>query len=213
MQIRVRHFQFTADAVETHLTVCLLERERMRGRHFLSVYQPLVHAPEVRMLQRHAEIIHEPRDERELLGRTDGAAKADGIVRRGLPPRADVFERLGEIKFLQRVVEHDAEARAREFQHRLRGEPCGVGDEIVFERGVIPPVGRDGTELAWHGRRKTRLPSDCKWKPVMRGSRTRRLSSASWLFHEHETGKSRNLPAGKPALRGFEIGRRLRLPG
>jgi hypothetical protein len=50
------------------------------------------------VLERKPEFVDQPGDERELLGRADRAADADGVVRRGLLPGCDVFQGLGETK-------------------------------------------------------------------------------------------------------------------
>ncbi len=96
------------------------------------------------------ELVHEARDERELLGRADRAADAHGIVRGALLPRGDVFERFGEIEILERVVEDDPEAGAGELLDIARREAGDFVDEVLFEGGVVPPIGGDGAEFARH---------------------------------------------------------------
>ncbi len=68
--------------------------------------------------KRQANLIHEASDKWQLLRRADRPADADGIVRRRLLPRGDVFERLGQIEIFQRIVEHDAKARPRSCRNR-----------------------------------------------------------------------------------------------
>ena len=76
MEVRVRHPQLRADAIEAELPIGLLERERVIAAGFASVHDPLVHPPEVRVREREPELVDEPRDERQLLGRPDRPADA-----------------------------------------------------------------------------------------------------------------------------------------
>ena len=102
------------------------------------------------MFQRDSEFIDQPCDERELLCGADGPADADGVVRRGLTPRVDVFKRFSEVKILKRVVHDDLESWARKLAQITLGEARGVVDEVCVEGGIIPPVGGDVAEFAWH---------------------------------------------------------------
>jgi hypothetical protein len=65
-------------------------------------------------------------------------------------PGSDVFQGLGEIKLFERVVHDHLEPRPGKLEHLLRREGGGVADDFRVERGVIPPIGGDGTEFAWH---------------------------------------------------------------
>ena len=150
MQILVRHDEVATDSTEAHFAIGFFEREWMSGRGFFAVQTPFVHAPEVRGFDREAEVIHNSRDERELFGRANRAADADRIIGRGLFPCVDVFERFGEIKIFERVVEHDFEAGARELEHFFGRKARGFFDDVVVEGGVIPPIGSDGADLSGH---------------------------------------------------------------
>src|SRR2546425_584357 len=97
-----------------------------------------------------SQIVHQPRDERQLFRWPNRSADADRVVLSRLLPRVDVFERLREIKFLKRVVEDDFESGPGEFEHLLRRQTCGRLNDFLVERGVIPPIGSDGAEFS-HG--------------------------------------------------------------
>ena len=115
MDVLLRRPQLAVDAVEAQLHVGLGEAERVRRVDGLAVLDPLVHAPEVGVALRQVQSdgVDDPRDQRQLLGRPDRSADAGRIVGRALPPGFDVFERLGEIELLERVVEVNGEARPR----------------------------------------------------------------------------------------------------
>src|SRR6185369_6196619 len=74
MEVRIRHGEFLPDAAEAHFAIRLLERERMRDGRFLAVEEPFVHTPEMRGTNIQAEIVHKPRDERQLFGGTNRTA-------------------------------------------------------------------------------------------------------------------------------------------
>src|SRR5712692_5878318 len=122
----------------------------MGGRHLAPFMKPLVHAPEMRGLQRKIQFIDQPRDQRQLFGQPNRSANADRIVGGGLLPSGDVFEGFGQVEFLERVVKYDAKPGPRQPQHLLRGEARGGVDDFVVERRVIPPVRSDRAGLAWH---------------------------------------------------------------
>ena len=63
----------------------------------------------------------------------------------------DTLEDFYLAEALEYVVENYFEAGPREPEHLLRREARGGLDDVVVERGVIPPVGGDGAEFAWHG--------------------------------------------------------------
>ena len=93
----------------------------------LAVLDPFVHAPEMACFSVESERVDDAGDQRQLLGRADRAADAGGVVGRRLLPGVDVFERLGEVKIFERVVEVDGEARARKLQQRsFSVSPRGV---------------------------------------------------------------------------------------
>ena len=139
MQVGGGHPQFRPDAVEEQLAVGAFERQRMRRGHFPAVDDPFIHAPEVRVLQRHVQRIDETRHERKLLGRADGSADAHGNVCRRLLPRGDVLERFGKVELLERVVEHDAEPGPGQLPHVFGREPGRIREEVMVERRVVPP--------------------------------------------------------------------------
>src|SRR5688572_20736790 len=103
--------------------------------------------------------VDDARHERQLLGGTDWPADADGVVVRALAPRAYVFERLGEVELLERVVQDDAEAGTGEAREIARRQPGRLVDQGGVEGRVVPPVGRDRTEFARH--RWHQVSSDC----------------------------------------------------
>ena len=107
VEIGLGHPQLGPDTVEADFAVGPLEREGMTDGHLAAVFMPLVHAPEMGVPQIETEFVHEPRHERQLLRRPDWSADADRIVGSRLPPGRDVFERLGEVEILERVVEDD----------------------------------------------------------------------------------------------------------
>jgi hypothetical protein len=84
--------------------------------HRLPVLNPLVHAPEVRVVQFQIERVHDAGDKRQLLRGADGAANADGVVGRGLLPGANVFQRFGAIELFESIVDCDFKAVARKFK-------------------------------------------------------------------------------------------------
>ena len=79
-----------------------------------------------------------------------GPQMPTGIIGRGLLPGVRCIRAPRPVKFLERVVDHDSESRPRKFQHRFGREARRGGDDLVVERRVIPPIGGDGTEFAWH---------------------------------------------------------------
>lgn len=88
--------------------------------------------------------------ERELFRRPDRAADPDRVVVRALTPGMHVFERLGKIELLERVVHDDGETRARQPDEIARSQPGDFVDQVGIERGVVPPVGGNGTEFSRH---------------------------------------------------------------
>lgn len=122
----------------------------MRRRRFFAIEKPFVHAPEMRGMKFQAEGVDHARDEGELFRRPNRTTDANGIVGRGLFPSGNIFERFGTIKILQRVVENNFETGARELEKFFRRELGGFSDDVVVERGVIPPIRSDGTEFAGH---------------------------------------------------------------
>src|ERR1035438_2317636 len=122
----------------------------MRGRRLSAIEIPFVHAPEMPRPDIKGEVVHETRHQRELFRRPNRPADAYRVVGRGLLPGGDVFERLGQVKLFERVVEHDLEAGPRQLEHLLGRQGSGVTDDGVVERGVIPPIGGYGTEFTWH---------------------------------------------------------------
>ena len=95
-----------------------------------------------------------PRDERQLLGRADRPADADRIVVGALPPRVDVFERLGEVELFERVVEDDLEARAGTGAQIARREPGGFVDQIG-DRASCSPTSPGAIALEFTGHRSS----------------------------------------------------------
>ena len=128
----------------------------MTGGGFPAVQEPFVHAPKVSGAEWDLQFIHQAGHEGQLLRGTDRTADAHGVIRGGLAPGGDIFQRLGEVKILQRVVKYHLETGPRKFLHPGRGQRDGRLDEVVFQRGVIPPIGGDGTDFAGHG-----FPSSC----------------------------------------------------
>ena len=100
------------------------------------------------LAQIHVRGIDDLGHEGQLLGGADGAADAGGVVGRGLLPSVDVFEGLGAVEVFERVVEDDLEAGAGQLQEFLRRELRSGGEEGGVERGVVPPGGGEGREVA-----------------------------------------------------------------
>ena len=138
------------DAVETQLAIRALEAERMRRPALPCLWpiEPFVHPPEMCRAHVEPQRVDDARDERQLLGGTDRPADADRVVIRALAPRLDVFERLGEVELLERVVQDDAEAGAREPREIVRCQPGRLVDRPGIERRVVPPVGRDAPTIS-----------------------------------------------------------------
>ena len=114
MEVGVGHDKVRPNAAETELAVGPFEGEGMVGRNLSSVHVPLVHAPEVGVVQLHIQRVDDAGDQRQLFGGTDGAADARGIVRRRLSPRVDVLQRLCKVELLESVVHRDRETRPAE---------------------------------------------------------------------------------------------------
>jgi hypothetical protein len=98
--------ELTVNAVEAQVAIGFGEAQRVRDRHGLALFDPLVHAPEMGIVLREVQIqcVDQPRNQGQLLGRSDRAANAGRIVRRALPPGFDVLQRLGEIELFERIV-------------------------------------------------------------------------------------------------------------
>lgn len=148
MQIRIRHHEFFVDLVEAHLAIAFLERQRMGDRHRLAIDHPLVHAPEVGMMQLESHGVHHAGDQRKLLGGTDRPTDTRRIVRRRLLPGIDVFQSLGTVEILEGVIEHHLEPGARQLQQLLGRELGCRRNDVFIKGGEIPPVGGKGAEAA-----------------------------------------------------------------
>ena len=96
------------------------------------------------------QLVDQPGDERQLLGRADRAADAGRVVGRRLPPGRDVFQRLGQIEIFERVVELDGEAWPGQPEQIVGRQPRGVVQDRRIERRVIPPI-RGNAALRTHG--------------------------------------------------------------
>ena len=153
MQLRVRHAEFLLHAVKAELAVGSLKRQRMLQSDFLLgvLVIPFIHAPEVAVFDRYAEIIDQTRHQRELLRGPDRPANARRIVRRGLLPGVDVLQRLGQVKVLQGVKHHHFEAGAGELAQIPFSKPGGIVDKVIFQRGVVPPLRCDMADFTRHG--------------------------------------------------------------
>jgi XTP/dITP diphosphohydrolase len=125
----------------------------------LGILNPFVHRPEVRVLERNIEVIDKTRHERQLLGRPDWAANSCMIPRRCLTPGIDIFERFGEIKFFESIMENNLKTGARKLEHVSRGQFGGILEDVVLQGGVIPPIRRDRTDFSWHAK-VLRIPSE-----------------------------------------------------
>ena len=153
MQVLFRDAEAFVDPVEAEFLVCFGKRERMVRVHGLAVDHPLIHPPEmgVVLLEIDPEGVDHLRHNGELLSRPDWSADASWIVRRALPPGVDVFQRLGGVELLHRVIEVDCKTGAREALEFLLIDPRGIGEEFGFECRVIPPGGSEFTDWSWHG--------------------------------------------------------------
>ncbi len=148
MQVLIRHHQLAIDPIKAHLTIAPLEGQRMRDRRHLAIDDPLVHAPEMRVMKFQPKLIDHPCDQWELLGRANGSAEAYRIVRRRLFPSTDVFQRLRAVELFQRLVEDDLESGAGKTKQRFRRESGGFINDRGVQRGVVPPGWGERTEFS-----------------------------------------------------------------
>ena len=145
------HTQFGADAVEAELHISLGEAQGEVDSGGFVAESPLVHAPEVGILQAQAGGVDDLGDQRKLFGGADGAADTAGIVGSGFLPGVDVFQSLSAVELLIGVEDIDLEAGT------LKGLQivdidlgCFVKD-LTVKSGVIPPVGGNLGKCA-HGK-------------------------------------------------------------
>jgi len=143
MQVLFRHAQPRADAIETQLAVCPLEAQRVGLRHRLPIDGPFIHAPEMRVAQVELQLVDHPRHQGELLGRPNRPTDPRRAAFTGLIPRRNIFQRLSQVKILQRVVKPDLEARASELQQVIHSQARCVIQDGAVEGGVVPPLGGD----------------------------------------------------------------------
>src|SRR4051812_44510366 len=142
--MRLRHAEVGANALEAEFAVGAFEGERVFGGNGFVVFEPFVHAPEVGGFEIEFEFIDEAGNEGELFGGTDWAADAGWIVGRRGAPGVNVFEGFGEVEVFEGIVENNLEAGAGKLEEIVGGEFGDVTEEVVFEGGVVPPVGGDG---------------------------------------------------------------------
>ena len=117
----------------------------------LPVFDPFVHAPEMRVRAASSpSAFTMPRDERQLLGRPDRPADADGIVGRRLLPGADVLQRFGADKTL-RACRRCATSKPgpRQLQRSSRVSRAASASSAI-ERRVVPPIRRDFADRSGH---------------------------------------------------------------
>src|SRR5205085_1392796 len=98
VEVFFRNRELLINAVEAKLHVGFRERKRVGYRDGFALFDPFVHAPEMRIVQLEADAVHDSCDQRKLFRRTDRTADAGRVVRRRLPPGFDVFEGLGEVE-------------------------------------------------------------------------------------------------------------------
>ncbi len=153
MQLAVWHDQLFLDAVKAEFTVGFFKGKRVIHADFLFGLRiiPLIHAPEVAVFNGEAELVDESGHQRQLLGGADRATNASGVVRSGLFPGVDVFQSFRQIKVLKCVIHDHLEAGAGQLSQVAFRESCGIMDQGGVQSGVVPPVGSDVAELAWHG--------------------------------------------------------------
>ena len=82
VQVRFRHPQLGANAVEAQLAVGPREAQRERLGRLAAVDHPFVHAPEMACRRFSPKLVHQPRHQRQLLGRSDRPADARRVDRR-----------------------------------------------------------------------------------------------------------------------------------
>ena len=154
MEVLFRDAEAFVNPVEAEFLVCFGKRERMVRIHSLPIDHPLVHPPEmgIVLFEVDPEGVDHLRHDGELLSRPDWSTDASWVVRRALPPSVYIFQRLGGVKFLHRVVEMDFKARAREALEFLLIDSRSIGEEFRFECRVIPPGGGEFADWSWHGR-------------------------------------------------------------
>ena len=129
MEVRFGHAQIGTDAVEAEFAIGAFEGEGMFGADGFVVFNPFVHAPEVRGSEVEFEFVDEAGDEWELFGGADGAADAAGVIWSRSAPGGDVFEGFGEVEIFEGVVENDFETGARKLFDVFKGEFGDVGNE------------------------------------------------------------------------------------
>ena len=74
VQVRFRHPQVRADAVEAEFAIRAGEGQRISDRRFAAVDEPFVHAPKMCVTQIKLQFVDEARNQRQLLRRPDRAA-------------------------------------------------------------------------------------------------------------------------------------------
>jgi hypothetical protein len=98
------------DPLETEFPVGSLETQRVSDRNLFTIQHPLVHSPEMSMLQFQPQFIHQPRHQRQLFGRPNRPADARRRIVARLSPGVDVLQRLGQIELLECIEEFNSES-------------------------------------------------------------------------------------------------------
>src|SRR2546421_8652013 len=106
----------------------------------LALLDPFVHAPEMGVVELELERINDARDQRQLLRWTDRAADPGRLAGRGLLPSFNIFQRLREVKVLERLVIVNRETATREFEQAFLGQLRSVFQNLRIEGRVIPPL-------------------------------------------------------------------------
>src|ERR1041384_479272 len=111
MQVLLRHAQAGPHTFETQFHIGPGEGKGVAYRDGLSVLDPLVHSPKMRVPQVQSQAVDEARDQRELFGRADRTTNAGRLSGPGLPPSRDVFQGLAKVELLQGLVKTHFESR------------------------------------------------------------------------------------------------------
>src|SRR4051794_40313276 len=98
--------------------------------HLFALQDPFVHTPEMSRFNVKAEGIDNARDQRELFSGSDWTADAHWVVVGALAPGIHIFERLGKVEFLERIVEDHLKPGTREAFEIARFELSDSVDQV-----------------------------------------------------------------------------------
>src|SRR5215211_5651449 len=107
MNALLRHLKFRTNAVETQIHIGFGKRKWMINGHSPVVFDPLVHAPEVGIVELQFKRVYNSRDKRQLLRRPNRSTNTDWTIGRRLLPNADILESFRAIKLFDRVVDRN----------------------------------------------------------------------------------------------------------